>query len=641
MTKFPSYAIGTVSIDASATIVVGAGGPLWTSTTNVRPGDDLVVAGQIVIVEDVIDDAHLEIDAWPFAAVPAGTPYKIVQRSPLRFSGAEASADVIKLVAALNTEGLPLIVPAAAAAPDPSLGEENQFATQPATGKLWLKTGGAWVFQGIYKGFNPRGVFDNAAAYSPGDYVTFGEASYVYVNSTPGSGHAPPDPTFWQLLAAKGDKGDTGATGASYAATSTTSFAIGICSKAFATQEGLAYLPGARVRMASAANVSNYMEGLVTSYSGPSLVVGVSKASGAGTFADWNINIAGDPGSGDMLSTNNLSDVASKKSAMDNLSVHGADMAAADTLNLEVATGNFVHVTGDTAITAITLADGHQRTIYFSGAPLLTNGASLVLPGGANIRAAPGDIAVFVADGSIVRCSDYLPASQTNARALINAAASPTSRTRTVLTSGSGTYITPTGCKAILVRMIGAGGGGGGGSDNNLNAGGGGNGGDTTFTNVITLKAGGGPGGAGSGGAAVPGGTATGGDINIAGGSGSSGFGAGFGAGPSTSSTGSIGGNSAFGGSGVGGWPGNPGAGGSSAQNNSGSGGGGGGGFIGSSAAGGGSAGSGAYLEKLIPSPAASYSYAVGAGGSPGNPGSGGGAGGKGGSGIIIIDEFY
>ncbi len=177
MTKFPSYAVGTVSIDAGATVVAGAGGPLWTSTTNVRPGDDLVVAGHIVIIEDVIDDGHLEIDAWSFPAVPAGTPYKIVQRSPLRFSGAEASADVIKLVGALNTEGLPFIVPPGVAAPDPSLGEENQFGIQPSTFKLWLKTGGAWVFQGLYKGLRVRGEWNAVDTFEPNDVISHGGSS--------------------------------------------------------------------------------------------------------------------------------------------------------------------------------------------------------------------------------------------------------------------------------------------------------------------------------------------------------------------------------------------------------------------------------------------------------------------------------
>jgi hypothetical protein len=47
------------------------------------------------------------------------------------------------------------------------------------------------------------------------------------------------------------------------------------------------------------------------------------------------------------------------------------------------------------------------------------------------------------------------------------------------------------------------------------------------------------------------------------------------------------------------------------------------------------------YCEKLIASPSASYTYAVGAAGSAGSGGTSGGAGAAGGSGLIIIDEFY
>jgi hypothetical protein len=100
-------------------------------------------------------------------------------------------------------------------------------------------------------------------------------------------------------------------------------------------------------------------------------------------------------GSGDLISTNNLSDVAAKYTSFDNLSVHGADVASAGTTNLEAATGNLVDVTGTTTITAITLSEGHERVVRFTGALTLTNGASLVLPGGANITTAAGDFAIF------------------------------------------------------------------------------------------------------------------------------------------------------------------------------------------------------------------------------------------------------
>lgn len=84
--------------------------------------------------------------------------------------------------------------------------------------------------------------------------------------------------------------------GPGYLATSTTSLLIAAASKSFTTQAGLAYTVGARVRASSAADTSNYMEGLVTSYSGTTLVVNVTRVGGSGTLNDWNINLAGDVG---------------------------------------------------------------------------------------------------------------------------------------------------------------------------------------------------------------------------------------------------------------------------------------------------------------------------------------------------------
>lgn len=87
----------------------------------------------------------------------------------------------------------------------------------------------------------------------------------------------------------------------------------------------------------------------------------------------------------------------------------GSDIASAGTLNLETATGDIVDVTGTTAITAITLSQGHRRLVRFTGVLTLTNGASLVLPGGANTTTAVGDYAEFVGYAAgVVRCARYL-----------------------------------------------------------------------------------------------------------------------------------------------------------------------------------------------------------------------------------------
>ena len=91
-------------------------------------------------------------------------------------------------------------------------------------------------------------------------------------------------------------------------------------------------------------------------------------------------------------------------------SAKGADIASATTTNLDSATGNVVDVTGTTTITGITLSVGRTRIVRFTGALLLTHGASLVLPGAANITTAAGDYAIFAGYASgVVRCVSFIP----------------------------------------------------------------------------------------------------------------------------------------------------------------------------------------------------------------------------------------
>lgn len=292
----------------------------------------------------------------------------------------------------------------------------------------------------------------------------------------------------------------------------------------------------------------------------------------------------------------------------------GADVASASTVNLRTATGDYISISGTTAITAITLDKGDERTVEFQGALTLTNGASLILPGGANITTAAGDTAIFRGEAAgVVRCIAY-----TRAAYAPSISKQPT---RQVLTSGSSaTYTTPTGCTRINVRMVG---GGGGGAAASTNAGTAGN--NTTFS---TLTAGGGGGGGTAGGNGGSGGTATGGDINIPGATG--GYPDNNGSG---NAKGGDGGQSFFGGGA------HTGANqtGNAAATNSGSGGSGGG--AAGANPGGAGGGAGGYVEKLITSPAATYTYTVGAAANGGA--AGGQAGGNGAAGLIIVDEYY
>ena len=61
-------------------------------------------------------------------------------------------------------------------------------------------------------------------------------------------------------------------------------------------------------------------------------------------------------GSGDLIASNNLSDVANKITAGDNLSVYSADVPSAATVNLSTAIGNAVTISGTSTITKIILA---------------------------------------------------------------------------------------------------------------------------------------------------------------------------------------------------------------------------------------------------------------------------------------------
>jgi hypothetical protein len=103
---------------------------------------------------------------------------------------------------------------------------------------------------------------------------------------------------IWSSAGGMGPPGPAGPTGPGYIATSTSTVTIGTGAQTFTTQAGLAYAAGTRVRVASSATPSSWMEGLITSYSGTTMAVNVDLVSGSGSFSSWNINVAGTQGAG-------------------------------------------------------------------------------------------------------------------------------------------------------------------------------------------------------------------------------------------------------------------------------------------------------------------------------------------------------
>ena len=100
-------------------------------------------------------------------------------------------------------------------------------------------------------------------------------------------------------------------------------------------------------------------------------------------------------------------------------------IASATTTDIGAATSNSVIVSGTTTITGLgTIAAGAERVVQFSGALTLThNATSLILPGGASITTAAGDVAYFVSLGSgNWRCTGYQKA---NGQAVVASGSSP------------------------------------------------------------------------------------------------------------------------------------------------------------------------------------------------------------------------
>ena len=209
-----------------------------------------------------------------------------------------------------------------------------------------------------------------------------------------------------------------------------------------------------------------------------------------------------------------------------------------------------------------------------------------------------------------------------------------TPNTFTVLTTGSGTYTPPVGTYQIKVRAVG-GGSGGAGTGSGNSGGNGNSGGATTFAGgSLSMVANPGSVGTSSTSTHAPGGTASGGSVNIVGGIG----------GPrwanSIAAPGGPGGASPLGAGGAAGEA-------NQTQGNAaegfGGGGGGGGCSTTSTPSGGGAGGSG-YCEAVVNLStvgANSFSYAVGGAGGGGGAGTSGVVGGSGSPGVIIIEEFY
>lgn len=185
----------------------------------------------------------------------------------------------------------------------------NTGATLGGSAKDWAQTTGGTV-DGTNYSAKEHAVGTSVTTGSAKDWATKTAGEVVTGQGYGAKKYANDAATSASNAATSESNASTYATNASYSATSAASLAAGItatsvtslsitsgASRTFTTQSGKQFSAGVRVRASSAAApATNYMEGVVTSYSGTSLIVTMDNSGGSGTYADWNISIAGDKG---------------------------------------------------------------------------------------------------------------------------------------------------------------------------------------------------------------------------------------------------------------------------------------------------------------------------------------------------------
>ena len=81
----------------------------------------------------------------------------------------------------------------------------------------------------------------------------------------------------------------------------------------------------------------------------------------------------------------------------------GAPIASAPIVDLDAATGDFIHITGSATIESFIISNGLERTLRFDGTPLIKHShAGIQLPDSQDYQCAAGDVLAFRGDGTNV-----------------------------------------------------------------------------------------------------------------------------------------------------------------------------------------------------------------------------------------------
>lgn len=214
-----TYTTGTISTDtgspADPRLIVGTG-TLWEAVA--EPGDWLIAEGSdgfgLIASVDSDTELTLELD-WNGGALEDAN-YVLIKNSWLRYDPAITQAQVRKLIEALTGDQT-VFYRVTGAAPDPSLGEDGDFAikTNGGSWQQWEKVDGAWVSVGTPVGASWEGAWSSVIEYQQNDIVSDDGSTYIALTTNtdkrPSLNSNPSNPAReWDLFASIGERGIDG-----------------------------------------------------------------------------------------------------------------------------------------------------------------------------------------------------------------------------------------------------------------------------------------------------------------------------------------------------------------------------------------------------------------------------------------------